>query len=206
MNTRVYLIRHGATSANGEVPYRLQGRGSNRSLDDLGIDQARRTSRVLESIPLVAVYSSPLVRAFETATYVAQAHRLSPIPIEALTEADIGRWEGLTWIEAHALDPELHDQFHANPGTVAYPGGESFADVASRATPALVNLARAHPGSSIAVVAHNVVNRAVLARLLGLPIDQARTLRQANGGINMIEYEGTQSRVVMLNSIFHLQV
>ena len=205
MTTRIYLIRHGATSANGEIPYRLQGRGSNRSLDDLGRDQARRARLALAHIPLVAIYSSPLNRAIETASIIAKPHTLIPITVENLTEANVGRWEGLTWEQAERQDRELHDRFHANPGTVAYPDGESFADVANRVTPALASLAVAHHGGSIAVVAHNVVNRAVLAELLGLPIDKARALRQANGGINVIEYEGSSARVVTLNAIFHLE-
>jgi len=205
MTTRIYLIRHGATSANGEVPYRLQGRGSNRSLDNLGRDQARRTSLVLANLPLVAIYSSPLHRAIETATIIAAPHRLTSVAVEALTEAEVGRWEGLTWEQAERQDCELYDRFHANPGTVAYPDGESFADVASRAIPALATLANQHVGASIVVVAHNVVNRAVLAELLGLRINKARALRQANGGINVIEYEGSTARVVTMNSIFHLE-
>lgn len=202
--TRVYLIRHGSTSANLEVPYRLQGRGSDRPLDPAGRDQSRRAAGALAGLGLAAVYSSPLLRALETARIVAGPHGLEPVPVEALTEAEIGRWEGLTWAEARDRDPDLHDAFHASPGTVPYPDGESFLDVQRRAVPALGALAAAHPGGSIAAVAHNVVNRAVLAGLLGLPIDLARSLRQFNGGINILEFDGDAGRVVSMNACLHL--
>ncbi|MEO6811729.1 MAG: histidine phosphatase family protein [Isosphaeraceae bacterium] len=204
MTTLVYLLRHGATALNRLVPYRLQGRGSDPSLDPEGQDQARRAAGALATLPITAVYTSPLARAFETAAIVALPHRLDPVAVPALIEADIGRWEGLTWTEAQAQDPDQHARFHADPGATAYPDGESFLDVSRRVGPTLADLADAHLGEQIIVVGHNVVNRAYLATLLGLPIDLARSLRQSNGGINLIQYDGPSARVVTLNATLHL--
>jgi broad specificity phosphatase PhoE len=205
MTTRVYLLRHGATEANRAVPYRLQGSGIDLPLDALGNEQARRAAEALAALGLEAVYASPLLRAMETARWVARAHGLGLVAVAELAEADVGRWEGLTWEQARERDPEWHDRFHANPGAVPYPGGESFLDVGRRVSPAIAGLAAAHPGARIAVVGHNVVNRAYLAPLLGLTIEKARALRQANGGINLIEYEEEQIRVVTLNACLHLE-
>lgn len=204
MTTLVYLLRHGATTLNRLVPYRLQGRAADPPLDSEGQDQARRAAETLASLPISAVYSSPLARAFETAAIVALPHRLTPVAVPALIEADIGRWEGLTWDEARTLDPDHHAHFHAHPGATPYPGGESFLEVSRRVGPALAELAAAHTGEQIIVVGHNVVNRACLATLLGLPIDRARGLHQANGGINLIQYDGPSARVVTLNATLHL--
>ncbi len=126
--------------------------------------------------------------------------------MEALIEADVGRWEGLTWDEAREREPVAYGRFHDDPGAVPYPGGESFLDVARRAGLALERLAAAHPGGRIAVVGHNVVNRACLAGPLGLPIAKARSIRQANGGISLLEYEADgRARLVMLNACLHLE-
>ena len=54
------------------------------------------------------------------------------------------------------------------------------------------------------MVSHNVVNRAVLAPMLGLPMDLARSIRQANCGINIVVYEGGRAVVETLNSALHL--
>ncbi|MBX6312882.1 MAG: histidine phosphatase family protein [Isosphaeraceae bacterium] len=202
--TRLYLIRHGATTLNQEAPYRLQGRLLDPPLAPLGRQQALRAANQLAQRPIAAVYASPLLRSRETAALVAAPHRLEPVVVPDLIEADLGRWEGLTWEQARALDPEYHDRFLAHPGTVPYPGGESFFDVQVRVTPVLAGLAAEHPDAEITVVGHNVLNRAYLAGLLGLPIDRARPLRQANGGINVIEFEGAEARVVTLNAAFHL--
>ncbi len=201
--TRVFLIRHGATVSNRERPYRLQGRGSNLPLDEIGLDQARRSSELLASFPIAAVYSSPLLRARMTGEAIAAPHDLIVSTLEILMEAEIGRWEGLTWDQARAQDPELYEKFHTNPGTVPYPDGEAFLDVQRRVSPAILDLTKQHPGQTIAVIGHNVVNRAYLAGLLGIPIDQARAIRQSNGGINLIEY-GETVTVEMMNGCLHL--
>ena len=44
-----------------------------------------------------------------------------------------------------------------------------------------------------------------ITNLLGLPIDRARSLRQANGGINVIDYKGSDIEVVTLNACLHLE-
>jgi broad specificity phosphatase PhoE len=207
--TRVYLIRHGATAANRADPYRLQGRATDLPLDELGRAQARRAAGALADAGVrpSAVFASPLLRAFETARIVAEPHGLGTLAVPELTEADVGRWEGLTWDEARARDPEHYARFHDDPGTTPYPGGESFAEVAARVAPAVARLATAHPGGTIVVVGHNVVNRAYLAGPLGLPIRLARTIQQANGGISLVEYDdpGAPPRVVTLNACLHLE-
>jgi broad specificity phosphatase PhoE len=203
--TRIYLLRHGATAANRATPYRLQGRGSDLPLDEIGLEQSGRAAAVLASVPLVAVYTSPMRRAVETAQRIAHPHGLEPQALPALAEADVGRWEGLTWEEARARDPELYEQFLAQPGTVPYPGGESFRDVARRVEPTIAGLASLHPQDRIVVVGHNVVNRAYLAGILGLPIDRARSLRQANGGINVLDVIEGEPRLVTLNAELHLE-
>src|SRR5579864_8659463 len=100
MATVLYLIRHGATEAN---------------LARLGIRQAEATRDFLAIRPIDHCYTSPLLRAVQTAAIVAAPHGLSPQPLEALTECDVGRWEGLDWQTVRYLDAEGYQRFHANP-------------------------------------------------------------------------------------------
>jgi broad specificity phosphatase PhoE len=173
-------------------------------LDEEGAEQARRAGKALRRTDLAAVYTSPMLRAVETAARVAFPHGQEPVVVEGLIEADLGRWEGLTWDQARAADPEHHETFLAHPGIVPYPGGESFRDAQQRMVPTVAELASRHPGGRIAVVSHNVTNRAYLAGLMGIPIDRAREIRQANGGISVIRYDGGSPVVETLNCRFHL--
>ena len=203
--TVLYLIRHGATEANLARPARLQGRRHNPPLALLGVRQAEATRDFLAIRPIDYCACSPLLRAVQTAAIVAAPHGLSPQPLDALTECDLGRWEGLDWQTIHALDAEGFRRFHANPAAFGYPGGESFLDVFERVKPAFDDLLRVHSGRSILVVAHHIVNRTYLAGLLGLAPDQARQVTLDNCGISVVVREGAETTVSTLNAAFHLQ-
>src|SRR5690349_19118853 len=203
--TVLYLIRHGATEANLARPARVQGRRHNPPLARLGVRQAEATRDFLAIRPIDHCYCSPLLRAVQTAAIVAAPHGLSPQPLDALTECDVGRWEGLDWQTIRALDAEGFQRFHANPAEFGYPDGESFRDVHERAAPALDELLRVHAGGSTLVVAHHIVNRTYLAGLLGLAPDQARQVTLDNCGISVIVRDGSQTTVNTLNAAFHLQ-
>jgi broad specificity phosphatase PhoE len=203
--TILYLIRHGATEANLARPARIQGRRHNPPLARLGVRQAEATRDFLAIRPIDHCYCSSLLRAVQTAAIVAAPHGLSPQPVEALIECDVGRWEGLDWQTVRYLDAEGYQRFQASPGQYGYPGGESFAAVHARVAPALAGLLQEHAGESILVVGHHVVNRTYLAGLLGLTPDQARQVTLDNCGISVVVREAGQTSVSTLNAAFHLQ-
>jgi broad specificity phosphatase PhoE len=111
----------------------------------------------------------------------------------------------LDWQTIRALDAEGFQRFHANPAEFGYPGGESLHDVHKRVTPAINELLEIHAGESILVVAHHVVNRAYLAGLLGLALDQANQVTLDNCGISVVVRDGAGTTVNTLNAAFHLQ-
>src|SRR5262249_25729513 len=133
----LYLIRHGATDSNLAKPARLQGRSHNPPLAAIGRRQSELTRDLLAAWPIHACYSSPLLRAVETAAIIGRAHGLHPETIGDLVECDVGRWEGLDWESIRREDPESYERFMARPGTFGYPGGESFGDVQRRASACL---------------------------------------------------------------------
>jgi broad specificity phosphatase PhoE len=201
----LYLIRHGATEANLAHPPRLQGRRHNPPLSRLGVRQAEATRDFLAIRPIDHCYSSPLLRAVQTAAIVAAPHGLSPRPLDALTECDVGRWEGMDWQSIRYLDAEAYHLFMANPGEHGYPGGESFRDVYERVATAIEELFVDHAGEAMLVVAHHVVNRTYLAGLLGLTPNQARQVTLDNCGISVVVRDGEETTVSTLNAAFHLQ-
>ena len=203
--TVLYLIRHGATDANLSRPPRIQGRRHNPSLARLGVRQAEATRDFLAIRPIDHCYTSPLARAAETAAILGAPHGLNPVAVDELTECDVGRWEGLDWQTIRSADGEDFRRFHADPAEFGYPGGESFRSVYDRAVPAIDELLERHQGESVLVVAHHVVNRIYLARLLGLAPGQARQVRLDNCGISVVVREGRNAAVATLNAAFHLQ-
>ncbi len=205
MTTYLYLIRHAATEANLATPARLQGRRHNPPLARLGIRQAELTRDFLAVRPLEHCFTSPMLRAVQTASIIAAPHGLSPHPLDDLIECDIGNWEGLDWQAIRYLDADGYGRFMANPAEHGYPGGESFAEVYARASRCFERLLNDHAGQSILVVSHHIVNRVYLASVLGLGADKARQVALDNCGISVVVRDGDKTSVVTLNAAFHLQ-
>ncbi|MEK6247310.1 MAG: histidine phosphatase family protein, partial [Planctomycetales bacterium] len=203
--TVMYLLRHGATDNNLANPPKLQGCNLNPGLSAEGRRQACAASVLLGNQAITAVYSSPLLRAVETAETVAHQHQLPVMKVDGIIEADVGNWEGRDWEEIQQSEPAAYHQFIADPASNAYSGGECFGEVAARVIPQFDRLLEQHMGDSIVVVGHNVVNRVYLAHLSGIPLFQSRQVSQSNCGINVIRRRRGQNQLLTANSIFHLE-
>ncbi|GAB6165548.1 alpha-ribazole phosphatase [Thermostilla marina] len=198
------LVRHAATANNRAKPPRLQGRRTDPALSLEGQEQASRTGRFLESLPISQVFSSPLLRARQTAEAIAGPHDLPVEVVPAITEVDVGIWEGMSWEDVEAQYPEAYRAFMSNAAEHPYLEGETMASVRERVVPAFSALAEQHRGKCIVVVAHNVVNRVYLAHLLDIPIYRYRTIPQDNCGINILRAREDRIRPVTINAVFHL--
>lgn len=149
--TRLLLVRHGQTELS--VERRYSGRG-NPPLTELGERQAAAVAaRLRKAGGIDAVVSSPLSRARQTADAIGTATGAPVTELPELTETDFGEWEGLTFREAMARDPDLHRAWLSDPA-VPTPGGESFDQVHSRVAGALDQIVSSFAGRTVAVVSH----------------------------------------------------
>ncbi|MBW3542830.1 MAG: histidine phosphatase family protein [Planctomycetes bacterium] len=203
-DTTLYLLRHGATDANERRPYILQGGGIDLPLSEIGRRQAQAVAQFLSRVRVTAVYSSKLKRACETAQAIARPQRVMAKTLESIEECHVGRWEGMDWASIEREYPHEYRAFMDEPAETPYLGGESYLDVLRRARPAIERVLEQHAGETVVVVGHNVVNRALLADLLGLHLGRARELQQANTGINVIRRRNGAAEVLTLNAHFHL--
>ncbi|MCC9605687.1 histidine phosphatase family protein [Blastopirellula sp. JC732] len=204
ITTWMYLIRHGATANNISRPPVLQGNGINGPLVEIGLRQAEETAKFLTRTPLAAIYSSPLLRAMQTAEKIAAGRELTIQTSELLKEVDVGRWEGKDWGWIEANDPEAYRLHHTSAAEHGYPEGENLKQVQARVVPELMRILDTHDRQHIAVVAHNVVIRSMIAYLLELPLDNVGHIHHDNCGITLVRRRSGQTRLISTNSIFHL--
>ena len=200
----LYLVRHGATANNRARPPRLQGRRTDPPLSEEGLRQAKHTGDRLAETRLDAVYSSPLLRARQTAEAIARPHGLKVEVIDDLVEVDVGQWEGRAWDEIERTDTEAYRLFMTDAAEHGYLGGENMQTVQSRVIPAFEQLMAANCGRTIAAAAHNVVNRVYLTHLLDLALRQYRSVPQDNCGVNLIRFRNGKVKLVTVNEIGHL--
>lgn len=204
--TRMYLIRHGATSSNEQRPYVLQGSGIDHPLSENGRRQATALGEFMASHPIDAIFASPMKRAVETAEYLTKPRNLTIETFADLKEVDVGDWEGRAWDSIQSEHPDEYAAMMNNPWDNPYMGGESYADVLRRTQPILMQLVKNHPDKTIAVVAHQVVNRAFIADTMDVQRPMARGIKQSNTGINIFKYDHAvqEINVQTVNGDFHL--
>jgi len=199
--TDLYLIRHGATEANIQRPSWLQGCGTDLPLSPLGRKQAAALAYALRSVTFDRILSSPLTRAQETASYIAEQQNVGVECHTALKEVDVGSWEGRDWETIADKDPVAYQQFISDPAIYGYPDGETFSQVLQRCKTTIEESIYSLKGQSVAVVAHNVVNRCYLADLLQIPLAYARNIRQDNGCVNLIRMRDGECQLITLNAV-----
>jgi broad specificity phosphatase PhoE len=200
----VYLVRHGATANNLAQPPILQGHAIDLGLSDKGRWQAEQTANFLANVKLTAVYSSPLLRAQETAEIIAGKNRPTLQTVPAFAEAKVGQWEGLSWPEIEEKHPEEYHRFMSDSAAHGYLGGENMHDVCQRVIPALEEVLSSNPGGRVLIVAHNIVNRVTLCHFLNKPLGEVRHLGQDNCAINVLRQKQGKTKLVTINAVFHL--
>lgn len=190
------LVRHGRTSTTGKL---LPGRRPGLHLSDDGRAQAERVAERIGTLPAApaAVYASPLERTRETAAPIARALGLRVRTEQGLIECDIGRWAGMPLARA-ARRPEWAT-VQRWPAGFRFPGGESFGELATRTTDAVLRLVRAHPGQTIVAVSHADPIRAVLAVAAGVPLDLFQRLSVSTCSVSALAYSDAGPRVLCMN-------
>jgi len=191
----LFLIRHGHIAWDGQERYVGQ---SDISLSPQGTVQAEKLQRWFENIPLNRVVASDLKRARDTAAIITAN---SPIEVEllsALREIHLGEWEGKTFDEIKSQDPIGFMNRGKDFAVHRPPGGENFHDLQCRVMPVIERLVAEMKGNLL-IVGHAGVNRVILCRLLGMPLDNLFSMGQDYGGINIIVSQGDRYLVKAVN-------
>ena len=139
-------------------------------------------------------------RSRETARILAGANAGEVVVCPELREIHLGEWEGMSFAEVVRRFPE---KFEARGRDIAYyriAGGESFADCAQRMLPAYQKIV-AEKADPVAIVGHAGVNRLILCHLLGMPIANLFRIVQDFACVNVIQYNGVNPQVRLINAV-----
>ena len=196
---RLLLVRHGETVRNADNVYR--GR-SDVPLSPNGLMQAQSLGRRLSSEGITAIYSSPLVRASETAAAIGRMTGVEPVPDEDLTDLDCGEWEGLSDVEVRAQYPEIRAVWLASPHLVRLPEGESLDDVRARVQRVLDRVRCGEGG--VVLVSHRVVHKVAVCALLGLGNERFWDIRMDLAALTEFECSHRRCVLVRHNDTAHL--
>ena len=201
MTTRVYLIRHGATTLSAED--RFAG-ATDVELSEDGRRQAELLGERLAPEPIAALYASPMRRTVETAK-LACVHKVALNLDPGLREIDHGRWEGLTRAEVETRYAQEYADWEQDPYTVAPEGGESGASVIARALPVLRRIVLGHRGQTVMVISHKATIRLLLCGVLGIdPRGYRDRFDQSPACLNALDFgDPVRARLTVFNDITH---
>jgi probable phosphoglycerate mutase len=180
---RIYLARHGQTDWNAER--RMQG-STDTHLNATGREQAAKLAARIKGLALDHVFCSRLSRSRETAEI---AHGSVPIDsLAGLNEQSVGRFQGLKLDGSDsALTAEW--QRRSQDPDDSLDGGESLNQLSERVGATVVTIRKRHHSGNILIVGHGNTNKMVLRALLGLTMEQAVGIQQANDELYLIEID-----------------
>jgi probable phosphoglycerate mutase len=201
--TRVLAIRHGETAWN--VDTRIQGQ-LDIPLNDTGRWQAERLAAAVAEEGLHAIYASDLLRAHQTAQAIGRATGLPIGADPGLRERGFGSFEGHTYLEIERRWPEESMRWRKrevdfSPGGV----GESLRVFYERCVNTAARLAAAHPGQTIAIVAHGGVMDCLYRAASRVDLQAARSWQLGNASINRLLYTPEGFSLVGWSDTAHLE-
>ena len=194
MKQTLLLIRHGQTSWN--VEHRLPGQIRGIELNQTGRQQVARLTEALTVIPISAIISSPLERAYETARIIAQQYKLDIQFEPDLMDTGLGHWTGQSYDELSKNDPAWK-AFVKDP-TVGPDDVESFPHVQERAVAAVERWRKLDSiGAYPAFVAHADVVKLLIAHYTGLEAKRAGSFMIDNASVSLVELDPEHSPRVL---------
>lgn len=226
MPRRLYLIRHGETEANRLKI--IQGQNKKQVLnhsaygDPLncnGVKQAALLGKILAGVSFQFAYSSPAIRALDTANIVMFYNKKAWgkifakkefIKIEnGLLEIDQGAFEGMTADEIAAKCPALYNLYYMKPSQFSFPDGESLIEAKVRVGTAIDKILYDRPfEENILAVSHGGAISLAFIHIFGLDLDRMfHAIRHHNCAFSVIEWPSpfAAPRIECLNSASHLK-
>jgi len=161
----------------------------------------------LKDEPLTAIYSSPLIRAMETARSIKTFHPSTPLfKEEGLIEMDLGEFDGMQANDWGSQHQEFYETWLTMPARLKMPGGESLREVQMRAIDALERITKLYPaGTTLLLCSHNFVNRTIICQALGLPLDRFRDFQQDAAALNVLYKREEELLAEAVNDVSHLK-
>ena len=216
MTIRLVLVRHGLSSFN--LKGLIQGRTDDSFLTDEGYEQALKAGEALSKINFDKIYSSPLIRAAETAKTINQSFikKQNIVYDENLLEVDLSEWSGLKIDEIKNKFPEIYPIWKNDPENLilkrsdnkTYKPIQELFDQATNFIEHILKIYLDKDDVNILVVGHNAILRCLILLLLGKPKQGFRKIRLDNASFSILNISSKdksfKTQIECLNQTSHL--
>jgi broad specificity phosphatase PhoE len=187
MSLTLYFLRHGQTALSRDDVF--CGSGLDPELTPEGLQMAHAFAAAYRAKPWLAVYSSGLRRAVDTARPLCDALGISNQARPDLNEIAYGKWEGQT---REKVDREYHDDYVswlADPAWHAPTAGELAITIARRSLRVIDEIKGQFADGNVLIVSHKATIRIILCSLLGIDVGRFRyRLGCPVGSVSVVEF------------------
>lgn len=199
----IYIIRHGITEWNKLK--KVQG-AVDIPLAPQGLELARRTGEALKDVPFDVCYTSPLIRARQTAKCVLGDRKIPVIPDSRIQEINFGVLEGTQFKDKDGkiLNHQM-EVFFEDPAHYERPErGENISDILERTgnfwkeittDPALLD-------KTVLVSSHGCAVRALLQNIYHDEKDFWHGCVPPNCSVNLVEVKDGQARLLEEDKVY----
>jgi len=204
----IYLIRHGLTQWNTggifrgrhDIPLSDMGRRQTHMLGKYLAEESKGESNKKN---FGTMYTSPLSRAHETATIIAEYTGSKVVPENRLTDVNFGNWQGKNVSQVKEQYPDLYKTYKEHPEEASFPEGETLQECFLRCSQGFFELVRPSKGSFM-LVSHRVVLKLVLIGVLQLPLSAFWRIQLDTCSISTIGKSNDMLIIKKINSTCHL--
>lgn len=200
--TDLFIARHGETEYNRLN--KIQGRGIDEPLNELGRRQAAALVYCLKDHPIDVVISSSLRRSRESAEPVAKALGVEVLSYSELDEMNFGTIEGKPFVDTLPYLQQIQSTWQSGQTTHPLEGGESPQQVYDRASSRVQKLLQEHAQKTMLFVLHGRLIKILLSQWLGYGLHQMDKVEHSNCSVNHLRWDGKSYNPVFLHKTDHL--
>jgi len=166
-------------------------------LNETGRRQAQVCADVLSRTPIAGLFTSPVLRAVQTAEILACPCQASLQHLSDLREIGVGDWVNRYWKD-FADDPAKRD-WYTQPGLARPAGGETLQEVQHRAVTAVEQAIADAQDKPYVFVSHADVIRAIVAHYLRLDLAMIRHAIIDHVSVSGLDVTDQAARLLFLN-------
>jgi broad specificity phosphatase PhoE len=196
-----FLVRHADAIPVDDGDHLAYEDYEQHPLSERGRAQARAAAEHLAGLGIAAIYTSPIARARETATVIAERSGLALIAERELREVEIGAQNGTMRLQQRLV--ALAALAIRDGSWDGIPGTEPSANVRARMLGTLDAIAARHRGTRVAIVSHAGAINAALGAIAGTLHDFLFPL--ANASISVVRINAGRRLLMSANETAHLR-
>ena len=195
----IIFLRHGQAENNTKKI--LAGRTPGINLTDAGKKPAEQAGKMLESLDVTAIYSSPIDRAVQTSKIIEKYCKVEHKIDDRLIELDMGKFTMLPYEEIFNKHGNVFLKFYSGSTEVSENGVETFAQVQKRINDMVDFVITKHKNENVVLVTHMDPIKAMIGRVLDLKPQILFELIIANASLSIIKNHDQNFYLTAINAM-----